>query len=154
MFESRKELQSKLESAETENARLETELTASNAKVDESANLTQEVAGLNEDLDACKLELETEQAAHTATKGAASTAATEASTALETEQAKTTPEAITKLVTTQLAAAGHPALDLEGGDSAAKGTLLAQYEKLEGEAKWKFLSENSAALNAEARKTK
>ena len=121
MFETRKELQSQLEASQAEVSRLEAELTAANAKVEESATLTQQVSELTEDLEACKAGLTTEAEAHAATKEL-----------LAAEQAKTTPEAINKIVTAQLATAGHPPIDdvPSGNQEAEKKLTREAFNKL------------------------
>jgi hypothetical protein len=113
MFESRKELFTKIEAQAADITRLETELSASQAKVTEATNETETVAGLTEDLEAAKTEnkdlsdkLVKLEADHKA--------------ALEAEQAKTSPEAIQALVTAELVKSGHPALSIESKDE--KGT--------------------------------
>ena len=116
MFDSRKDLIAQRDEARADVIRLESELATAQAKVDESATLTQQVAELTEDLEACKLDLKTEAEAHQATKDAHATELDDLNESLEAEKAKTTPEAINKLVTAQLATAGHPPIE-EGAES-------------------------------------
>jgi hypothetical protein len=111
MFDSRKDLIAQRDEARADVLRLEAELETAQAKVDEAATLTQQVAELNEDLEACKLELKTETEAHEATKEAHATELTALNADLDAEKAKTTPDAINQLVTAQLATAGHPPIE-------------------------------------------
>ena len=120
MFETRKELQSQLEASQAEVTRLEAELATATARVDESATLSQQVAELTEDLEACRAEVTAETEAHTATKEL-----------LTAEQAKTTPDAITKLVTAQLAQAGHPPIEDSASADTGSKTKYEEYRNLQ-----------------------
>lgn len=117
MFDTRKEIQAKLDAKEAEITRLETELSAALAHVDESAESTQLLLSTKEDLAAAQELLEAEEA---------TTAQLRAD--LEAEQAKTTPDAINRLVTLQLATAGHPPIEENHKDEPQ--TLKEQYAKL------------------------
>lgn len=108
MFETRKELFSKIDAQAAEITRLETELADEQAKVSAASNTDETVAGLNEDLEAAQNTL-TEVTA--AKDGEIATL----KASLSTAEAKATPEAIQALVTAQIAASGHPPLAVETG---------------------------------------
>lgn len=111
MFETRKELQSQLEASQAEITRLEAELATATARVDESATLSQQVAELTEDLEACKLELKSEKDRLDAARLEVIDQLAQKTAQLEAEQAKTTPEAIQALVTAEVCKAGIPPID-------------------------------------------
>jgi seryl-tRNA synthetase len=132
MFESRKELFSKIEAQAAEITRLETELTAALTKGNDAAESSQEVAGLREDLQAATEEnaslsaqLEKVKADHAAE--------------LAAEKAKTAPEAIQALVTAEIAGSGHPPLAIEnenGKDDSA--VLKSEFDRMTPAAKMEF----------------
>lgn len=134
MFESRKELFSKIAALEADNKRLETELLAEQGKVAESGNQSESLAALNEDLEAAQ----TENKDLTAKL---ENAETEHKTALATEQAKTTPEAIQTLVTAELVKSGHPPIEFKGGetDKVEETKTRAEFASLDNPAKAAFI---------------
>lgn len=125
MFESRKELFSKIEAQAAEITRLETELLAEQGKVKESGDQSELVATMNEDLEAAQSENKDLTAKLTK-------AETEYTAALEAEQAKTTPEAIQALVTAELVKSGHPPVSMTGetSDSAENTKTRAEIDSL------------------------
>ena len=122
MFETRKELQSKLSASEAEVARLEAENTALQSKVDEAAGSAQVVAELQDDIEAAKAQISAEEAAHAATKEAAQAREEELTNELNAEKDKTTPEAIQALVTAEVCKAGIPPI-AELAENASKPDL-------------------------------
>jgi len=118
MFETRKELFSKIDAQAADITRLETELTAAQDKASAATDSAETIAGLNEDLAAAQTAL---------TDLTASTDATIAGlrSDLAAEKAKTTPEAIQALVTAEVAGSGHPPVVVETktGETAAQDEI-------------------------------
>lgn len=146
MFETRKELFSKIDAQAADIARLEADLVAAESKVSASTNADETISGLTEDLDAAKaalVELEEKSTAEI----------TGLKAALAEAEAKVTPEAIQALVTAQIAASGHPPLNVENGSepNGQTGDLLAQYESLKGQEKRDFLAKHAVELQALAK---
>jgi len=107
MFETRKELFSKIDAQAADITRLESELAASEAKVSAATNADETIAGLNEDLEAAQTALKETTAAKDKEIG-------ELKASLAAAETKSSPEAIQALVTAQIAASGHPPLPVEG----------------------------------------
>jgi len=118
MFESRKDLKAKLETAEADLTRLESELEASEAKVADATAQAQELAEVRDDFSAAKEEI---TAQSVKIEGLESD--------LEAEKAKTTDEAINALVTAKLAEAGHPGIEFTDEDDAEQ-SIRDQYEAI------------------------
>jgi chromosome segregation ATPase len=106
MFETRKELFSKIEAQAAEITRLETELAESEAKVNAAVNTDESVAALTEDLEAAKAALVEQEAS-------AKQEAETLNQLLAAAEAKASPETIQALVTAQIAGSGHPPLAVE-----------------------------------------
>jgi len=119
MFSTRKDLEARLEAATADLEQAEAQLNAANEKAEEAAANAQRISEL-------EAELEAEKEAHTATQ-----------TALESEQAKTSDEAIQALVTEELAKAGHEPVeeveDIEPDADAKAEELYSEYRTLQKE---------------------
>lgn len=124
MFETRNDLKDKLAAAEAEITRLESEITQAQAAASESVNLSQRVAELTDDLN----ELTATAAATQSALEAANASISSITAELETEKAKTTPEALQSLALATLAEAGQPA-PLAGSEEDASPLTEAQILK-------------------------
>lgn len=148
MFETRKELFSKIEAQAAEIARLETELAAEQAKVSASINTDETVAGLNDDLNAAKAALADLEAKSLfeITELKASLAAAE--TKLATFDAQ-----VEAAVLSKFAGLGGSPLEVATNEdpTSAETDMLAHYEKLEGQEKRDYLAKHAVKLQALAK---
>jgi len=112
------DLVAKLELAESDAATLTAELEEAKSLV---TNAAEEITGLKAEIENAKTEL----AEITGKLEAETKALNEAKDLLVAEQAKTTPEAINKLVTAQLATAGHPPIE----DNSSDEPQTSRYEE-------------------------
>lgn len=120
MFESRKELFSKIEGLEAANKQLEADLAAALEQAKAGTDSEEKVLGLTEDLKAATEENVT---LNEKLRGIEAD--------LTAEKAKTTPEAIQALVTAELASAGHPPLNIGEKESKSDGTDFSNLKGLD-----------------------
>ena len=121
MFESRKELFSKIEGLEMANSQLVADLAAAQSKLDAQSSSDQDTAALKEDLEAATEENKTlsaklESAEQKTTPAAIVAVAVDAisgkNESLPDAEKQQLESAIAVRVTAEMAAAGHPPLDL------------------------------------------
>ena len=137
------DLTAKLELAESDNAAISAELEEAKGLV---TNAAEEIAGLKSEIEGLNGEKETLEASLTGKDE--EIVGLKAS--LEAEQAKTTPDAITKLVTAQLAQAGHPPIETsneEADEELSKAKIEEKFKAMSpGEERTAFFNKHKEVL--------